>query len=503
MTLTEMLPSQRSIRHKRVSTDLFNTLPHDWTTIRLLVLEPTPNQDSSIRCRLNTIKLSRYPDYEAVSYSWGAPSPTRLIHVNGTPVEIRLNLHHCLLRLRHTEKSRMLWIDAICINQNDNEEKSHQIELMPRIYSSARRVVAWLGETADGSDDVLVWAVDHQEKLCNLSRAQPPTNLLEPITRLFERQYWYRTWIIQELLQAREQLFICGGCEVPGPNLLGLVIQCAHSEQRERCALLMSLSADRDERGKSGINFPELLKLSFNTHCTDDRDKIYALLGLLSLTEPLRALNANYSISTSELFCKVLSVTNTHKDHETYKFRVENLLKALNLRWSTLKLDHTFPAICRHEDWDDLTLSSPPPTLSNSTRVSMLTTKNIRADDIFITSPKTPNFHFAFRRVQESQSDQGQTCVGLIWVGYCACAGYCSDLAAIDGFFRNSQQYSEVSLTYDYLLGASEDYDTDIGPLEYYSHKNNLENWYISVPKLLSAAIQLYEDLGSRLNHQQ
>jgi hypothetical protein len=317
-----------------MSTDLFNTLPYDGDTIRLLVLEPTLNQDTSIQCGLITTKISDKPIYEALSYTWGEPSPTQLIQVNNTSVEIRSNLHDCLIRLRDTEKCRMLWIDAICINQNDDEERSHQIELMPHIYSGARRGVAWLGESADGSDNFLTWAIDHQrEWWWNLSRVQPPKNLVEPITRFFERQYWYRTWIIQELFKAHNHVFICGRCQISAFQLLRVVEKCTQGELRKRLEILLRGAWESLPTTTYGITFPKLLQLSFNTHCSDDRDKIYALLGLLRVTDPMSDLKADYSISTTELLAKVLSKKNIYTFDETDFI---HLLKALNLEWSAL-----------------------------------------------------------------------------------------------------------------------------------------------------------------------
>ena len=97
--------------------------------------------------------------------------------------------------------------------------------------------------------------------------------------------------------------------------------------------------------------------------------------------------------------------------------------------------------------------------------------------DILRTS-KTPNFYFAFRQAQDSLDERRWNCVGHVWASYHACAGYCSELAAIDCFFKESRYYS------GYIVVCFE--------------QDN-----IKVPKLLSAAIQLYGDLGSRLTHKQ
>ena len=473
-----------------MSTYLFDTLPHNRDTIRLLVLEPTVKPETSVRCRLISIKMSDKPVYEAVSYNWGEPSPTQLVHVNQTSIKITTNLHDCLLRLRDTERSRILWIDAICINQNDNEERSHQIDLMPYIYSRARRVVAWLGESADGSDDVLTWIIDHREKLRNSSGLQPPESLLEPITRFFERQYWYRTWIIQELLKAQKQLFICGGCQISAFKLFCFVEQCTYGELHKRLKILVWGAWEDSPKTAPGISFPQLLQLSSDTNCADDRDKIYALLGLLHVTDPEHVLKADYTISTTKLFHEVLKVTNILTEDESRGIQVRSLLKALHLSWKalnttwpTLEPDFKRPSLYRDKIWCNIILSTSFQALGNCTGVIWVTTKDVHFEDILITSPKIPNFYFALRGYDRKPwYDREWTCVGLTWVTYNGCAGYCSDLKAIDCFFKDFEYYHREVL---FRLEKG-----DIG----------LRKSYILVPKLLSAAIQLYQDLGSRLN---
>jgi hypothetical protein len=463
-----------------MSTHLFDTLPHDGDTIRLLVLEPALKPETSIRCRLITTKMSNRRTYEALSYTWGEPTPTRLLHIDMTAVEIRSNLHDCLLRLRNTEESRALWIDAICVNQNDDEEKSHQIELMPHIYAGAKQVVAWLGESANGSDDVLTWVLDHSRDFP--SRVQPPKNLLEPITRFFERQYWYRTWIIQELLKAQKQLFICGGCQISAFQLFCVMKKCTQGELRERLEILVRGFWEDSPLAPRAKTFPKLLQLSFNTHCTDDRDKIYALLGLLRVTDPFYVLKADYSISTTELLQKVLSITNIYVDDGGDDLQVLILLKALNLRWSALKFTCNFPALGKDRIWHNLIFRKRIPALRKCTGVTLLKTKDVRVGDLFLASPKTPNCYFAFRQAQQPRYDQVPLhdrewiCIGLTWASHHTCAGDCFDLKASDHFFKDFQRYCSRYVVVDC--------EKDI----------NMERRisYIVVPKLVSAASQLY-----------
>jgi hypothetical protein len=121
---------------------IYNPLPRE--TIRLLRLLPRRN-DRDIRCELVVASLETEPCYEAVSYAWG-DSPNRLkIYLNGSPFCTGHNLFQCLDNIRYDNRVRVLWVDALCINQADTAEKSMQIEVMAQIYQSASSTLIWLG----------------------------------------------------------------------------------------------------------------------------------------------------------------------------------------------------------------------------------------------------------------------------------------------------------------------------------------------------------------------
>lgn len=148
--------------------DKFPYTPLDRTTgeIRLVRLHMpiVANDDNEIICDLITTPLPQSPSYEALSYTWGSPENKRTIKLNGKPFQVTQNLFGALKHLRqrtvilhnkprtfpHTE--RMLWIDAICINQDDLDERNFQVRLMWHIYSVAGQVMVWLGEEGDDSD---------------------------------------------------------------------------------------------------------------------------------------------------------------------------------------------------------------------------------------------------------------------------------------------------------------------------------------------------------------
>ncbi|KAH7161932.1 heterokaryon incompatibility protein-domain-containing protein [Dactylonectria estremocensis] len=118
---------------------------------RLLRLLPAKNFHDRIRCRLTCSSPFADP-YEALSYTWGDSDKTISIEIDGHPVAIRENLAAALRQLRTFETARTLWVDALCINQTDSEEKGWQVPRMHEIYFNADKVVVWLGDASELSD---------------------------------------------------------------------------------------------------------------------------------------------------------------------------------------------------------------------------------------------------------------------------------------------------------------------------------------------------------------
>ncbi|KAK4111542.1 HET-domain-containing protein, partial [Canariomyces notabilis] len=110
----------------------------------VLTILPGKMSDGIV-CKLRNVSLADRPQYEALSYVWGDGKPEKVISVNGQKFKITANLEAALRRLRRERKSRTMWIDTICIDQDNLNEKSHQVQKMWKVYSKASSVVAWLG----------------------------------------------------------------------------------------------------------------------------------------------------------------------------------------------------------------------------------------------------------------------------------------------------------------------------------------------------------------------
>ncbi|KAF2799471.1 hypothetical protein K505DRAFT_230911, partial [Melanomma pulvis-pyrius CBS 109.77] len=120
--------------------------------IRLLTLQPSRLFAASIHTVLHTTNVFSAPAYKALSYVWGDSELTAPVFVNNLPFEATTNLVAALRHIRRKRHNVVIWVDAICINQNDTKERNHQVQMMREIYMKADQVIAWLGEAKDDSD---------------------------------------------------------------------------------------------------------------------------------------------------------------------------------------------------------------------------------------------------------------------------------------------------------------------------------------------------------------
>jgi hypothetical protein len=166
-------------------------------SIRLLRLMPNEDENAPIQCRLQHYPLQKSEKgthlYEALSYVWGSSDTPQSIFIGNRDLPVTANLYRALLRLRDHTFERILWVDSICINQADEQEKEHQIQSMAKIYGQANRVIVYLGEAADDSDqaleDIRVAAEDESMNLL------PSAKVQKAILKLLERPWFRRIWV--------------------------------------------------------------------------------------------------------------------------------------------------------------------------------------------------------------------------------------------------------------------------------------------------------------------
>lgn len=174
-----------------MSQKLYSRLPQ--SSIRLIRLLPSEKDLDNLRCELfeYPLQTSDKPShpYEALSYVWGSEDKPRSITVNNQDLNVTRNLHTMLLHLRDHACSRVMWVDAICIDQDDEKDKENQIPLIAEIYARAYRVVVWLGTAEGGIDQALEsirLAGENPANLLNTERS---------ITELLQQPWFQRIWV--------------------------------------------------------------------------------------------------------------------------------------------------------------------------------------------------------------------------------------------------------------------------------------------------------------------
>jgi heterokaryon incompatibility protein (HET) len=202
----------------------------DGQWIRLIELHRGQGSDG-IECRIRHVNLADNPQYEAISYCWGDPTITSTIECsNNRQLTVTANLYAALSAIRFKDESRLLWADALCINQSDVDERNAQVAIMRSIYDKAQRVLVWLGEATDTSDrgldfmERLVKAcpqdivlelqrtVLHHDPIKLLKRAN--ASLSERDMRAFlsilQRPWFRRVWVVQEVVMLKDSSLLCG-----------------------------------------------------------------------------------------------------------------------------------------------------------------------------------------------------------------------------------------------------------------------------------------------------
>ncbi|RSL50395.1 hypothetical protein CEP54_011967 [Fusarium duplospermum] len=201
------------------------------TQIRMLHLLPGNGEDP-IRCVLDAVLLDDNPKYEALSYAWGDPTDRLPIEVDGERKSITVNLYHALRRLRYPQDERRLWVDAVCINQDDYVEKSHQVSLMQKIYSSTERAILWLGEFSDGPTAApnhiprqtatdafalleLMAANKHYINHREDRNKELDDKAISSLSFLVDLPWWHRAWTVQEAVLPPDATIMCGTAQFP------------------------------------------------------------------------------------------------------------------------------------------------------------------------------------------------------------------------------------------------------------------------------------------------
>jgi hypothetical protein len=214
----------QQVRHGMMELETFSYEPLQERHIRVLEIESLPHASDIISCRCIHVSLNdRSQKYVAVSYTWGSDQKPCQLLVNGRILSITQSVHDIFQSKIMAEAGTRLWIDAVCINQEDLNEKASQVGVMRDIYSNAESTRVWLGPRSEDSD----FAIGFTEELFSiLSIFQiRETNLVAydyatkypegapewvALAHLLERPWFTRTWVIQEVALATHAEIVCG-----------------------------------------------------------------------------------------------------------------------------------------------------------------------------------------------------------------------------------------------------------------------------------------------------
>ncbi|KAI0428600.1 heterokaryon incompatibility protein-domain-containing protein [Xylaria sp. FL1042] len=419
-------------RH-RIEADNGDVEPYSYSElageddIRILRLLPGRAGDS-IQIQVEHISMSTEHEYTAISYAWGNRMALRAVFCEGKPIQIPINLCRALTHMRHPLHPIHLWVDAICINQKDEVEKSRQVRRMRTIFMKAKKVAIWLGPDTRKSAKGVFQAMDEMMKH-DFSTVPPPEDLFwSDVERLFREQWFGRLWCLQEVILAVDA-DIQWGTEVapwktvaetatwirscPVQLLRGSATKGANN------AHLMYILGD-DLKHNKQVSFLELLALSWKFSCSDRRDKVYGLLGIPTTdSDPSLGdvfVQPDYTKGDAEVYrrCAFEIIRKTQSLrlllHVQTTFREEQRWKDLP-SWVPRWHRYTHPMMAPSEQVSSFnacaSLPASPPRVENDT----LFAKGRKFSQVRNVSPRA--WDFVYR-------DNSESVIGYAWNKYFA-----------------------------------------------------------------------------------
>ena len=300
--------------------DVYGQLSNESREIRIISLKPGLYFEPLV-CDLIQTSLGGPLTFEKLSYVWGDPELVSQILVDGHELRIHASLDIALHHLRLKDAPRLLWTDAICINQANTPERSRQVAMMAQVYESPGPVLVWLGPSSD--DSHLAFSLAEEIRLKQFSpdyimeSVRQPANLRiwEAFFALCQREYWNRVWTAQEIICDKEAVIMCGldsmefvdlaeiakilqgsnysdASSIPGISEAGL------HRLRIQWGYQYMQGSHRTERE------PDLLFLMtfFRAHhCSDPRDKVYSLAGMAKDVRDA-AFPVDYDLPTGQVY---------------------------------------------------------------------------------------------------------------------------------------------------------------------------------------------------------
>lgn len=355
-------------------------LPETLPLIRLVHLMPGKDFDQ-IEVSME-IRDRTYAEYEALSYCWGDSAALSPIICNGSRLYITHNLKCALRDLRHSDTSRVLWIDAICINQKHLKERSEQVKVMGDIYRGAKRTVVWLGDKFAGVElafqlvnrmydlyfDKLegdAWDAFSTGQWRPAKDHTSPTRAeLSALDLLLTRPWFRRIWVMQEFCLGKDVQVTCGDQETGWLQFfMGSAIALCFIQRRPDLSpamrVLLQLTMFRYAvSGQSDSVSLDLLRLCSEFRCclsTDPRDKILGLIGLTDTNLESLNLIDSYSNSPREIYIRLAE----------FMLRSSSALDILSITRGTTNTEFSKSLPSWVPDWSNDTAAEPFSSLSD------------------------------------------------------------------------------------------------------------------------------------------
>ncbi|KAK1978745.1 heterokaryon incompatibility protein-domain-containing protein, partial [Colletotrichum cereale] len=304
------------------------------TQIRLFVLSPG-DPDSEVRGDFTVVDQDDETPYQCISCAWGDVLDTTHIVVGGERFTVTRSLFSALRRIRSTQNPITLWADALCINQEDSEEKRLQVNKMFRIYSNCSHCFIWLGEIdtdrAGFSLETARATFTYLEAVVAASPEDPwPRDLSTPASRLsivsglqalLECPCWSRIWTLQECVAPVAATVLRGPLSMPWTSLLGAANKILHRvaeewddymreitrKSRFTCVTVpVSVLGEETKMGNSQCGIPalNLFWRYIQRHATDPRDRVYA--SIPSVSHALESVkSSDYEAGYEDLYSRV------------------------------------------------------------------------------------------------------------------------------------------------------------------------------------------------------
>ena len=251
-------------------------------------------------------------NYTALSYTWGDALETAEIQLSGRAFTIRRNLRLALTDARDQagEENLVIWADAICINQADLAERAEQVRRMRTIYARAEKIVAWLGQATDDSALAMEWAEELYDfmatreamhgsvyaVIANMSESDvlgpAAVKKMPAIHRLFQRDWWFRTWVLQEATSEPPVTLVCGSKAIPWRAVGAACFILTDLSMRPGYEWTNTVGVGGPNRinsfhlwrraGPIRRHLLTLLQMTRKSESSDLRDKVYAMLSFAS-----------------------------------------------------------------------------------------------------------------------------------------------------------------------------------------------------------------------------